>query len=347
MRLRQLANSELHVSEICLGTMTFGQQNTIEEAHQQLDLAFARGVNFIDAAEMYPVPARAETQGRTESYIGQWLRKRARDKVIVATKVAGPGRPIDWLRGGSTAINRQNVRQAVSDSLRRLQTDYIDLYQIHWPDRYVPQFGSTVYDPASERSSTPVAEQLQAIAELVREGKIRYWGLSNETPWGVVDFSRTAQQLGLPRPITIQNAYNLLNRHYDSALAEAGRRENVDLLPYSPLAFGLLSGKYLDGIPAQSRVALFESVGFAGRYRKPNVDEATRAYVGLARDHGLSPAQLALAFVRTRWFVKSTIIGATTLPQLEENLGSLDVQLSDELLAQIDAIHAKYPNPAP
>ncbi|MDB4988175.1 MAG: putative oxidoreductase [Myxococcaceae bacterium] len=347
MRLSQLGNSELRVSELCLGTMTFGQQNTIEEAHQQLDLAFARGVNFIDAAEMYPVPARAETQGRTESYVGEWLKQRARDKVILATKIAGPGRPLDWVRNGSTAINRQNVRQAVTDSLRRLKTDYIDLYQIHWPDRYVPQFGSTVYDPACERSSTPAAEQIQAIAELIREGKIRYWGLSNETAWGVVDFVRTAATLGLPKPVTLQNAYNLLNRHYDSALAEVQRRENVDLIPYSPLAFGLLTGKYLDGIPPKSRVALFESVGFAGRYRKPNVNEATAAYVKLAREHGLSPAQLALAFVRSRWFVKSTIIGATSVEQLEENLASVDVQLSVELLAAVEAIHAKYPNPAP
>jgi aryl-alcohol dehydrogenase-like predicted oxidoreductase len=347
MRVNRLGNSELRVSEICLGTMTFGEQNTIEEAHQQLDVALDRGVNFIDAAEMYPVPGRPETQGRTESYIGEWLSKRPRDKVVVATKIAASGRPITWVRNGGLAVNRQNVRTAVSDSLRRLKTDYIDLYQIHWPDRYVPQFGATVYDPASERTSTPVAEQLSAIAEQIKEGKIRYWGLSNETPWGVLEFTRQAQQLGLPRPVTIQNAYNLINRHYDGALAEVQRREDVDLIPYSPLAFGLLTGKHETGVAAKSRLALFESVGFAARYRKPNVDEATAAYVKLARAHGLTPTQLALAFVRSRWFVKSTIIGATTLAQLEENLATVDVTLSPEVLSEIDAIHAKYPNPAP
>jgi aryl-alcohol dehydrogenase-like predicted oxidoreductase len=345
MRLHQLGDSELRVSEICLGTMTFGQQNTIEEAHEQLDLAFERGVNFLDAAEMYPVPARAETQGRTESYIGEWLAQRTRDKVVVATKIAGPGRPTNWVRGGSLAINRKNVRQAVTDSLRRLKTDYIDLYQIHWPDRYVPQFGSTVYDPASERSSTPAAEQVEAIGELIKEGKIRYWGLSNETAWGLTDFVRTAKQLGQPPPITIQNAYNLINRHYDSALAEAGRRERVDLIPYSPLGFGLLTGKYLDGVPANTRIALFDN--FGARYRKPNVDEAVAAYVKTAKKHGISPTHLALAFVRSRWFVKSTIIGATRRTQLEENLSSLEVELSDEILAELDAVHARYPSPAP
>jgi aryl-alcohol dehydrogenase-like predicted oxidoreductase len=345
MRFHQLGQSELRVSEICLGTMTFGQQNTTQEAHEQLDYAVERGVNFIDAAEMYPVPGRAETQGSTERYIGDWLATRPRDKVVLATKIAGPGRPIDWVRGGSLAINRKNVRTAVTDSLRRLRTDYIDLYQIHWPDRYVPQFGSTVYEPESERTSTPTAEQIEAIGELIKEGKLRYWGLSNETAWGVTEFARTATQIGQPRPITIQNAYNLINRHYDSALAEAGRRENVDLIPYSPLAFGLLTGKYLDGIPDNTRVSLFE--GFANRYRKPNVNEAVAAYTKIARAHGITPAQLALAFVRSRWFVKSTIIGATRLSQLKENLDSLSVELSGGLLAELDAVHARYPSPAP
>jgi len=345
MRTHQLGESELRVSEICLGTMTFGQQNTLEEAREQLDLAFDRGVNFLDVAEMYPVPARAETQGTSERYVGEWLQKRTRDKIIVATKVAGPGRPIDWVRGGAMAVNRKNVRQAVTDSLRRLKTDYIDLYQIHWPDRYVPQFGAVSYDLESERSSTPIAEQVQVFGELVKEGKIRYWGLSNETPWGIAEFSRVATSLGLPKPVSIQNAYNLLNRHYDGHLAEASRREKVDLLAYSPLGFGLLTGKYLDGIPANTRIGLFE--GFGARYRKTNVDEAVAAYVKIARDHGLSPAQLAIAFVRSRWFVKSTIIGATRISQLEENLASLEVTLTPEVLAAIDAVHERYPNPAP
>ena len=345
MTLRQLGDSELRVSEICLGTMTWGQQNTQKEAHEQLDIAFDRGVNFVDVAEMYPVPPRAETQGSTESILGEWLVKRSRDKVVVATKIAASGRPIDWVRGGSLSINRKNVRQAVSDSLRRLRTDYIDLYQIHWPDRYVPQFGATEYRPEEERNSTPIAEQLEALAEVVREGKVRYVGLSNETAWGVTQFSHVAQRLGLPKPVSIQNAYSLINRTFDSALAEATRREGVDLLVYSALGFGFLTGKHIDGPAPNTRVSLFEN--FAFRYRKVNVDEAVRAYAELARAHGLTPTQLALAFVKSRWFVKSTIIGATSRAQLLENLGSFELTLAPAVLAQIEAIHARYPNPAP
>ena len=311
MRYNQLGASELRVSEICLGTMTFGQQNTIKDAHAQLDYALDRGVNFIDTAEMYPVPAQADTQGRTESFIGEWLVKRPRDRIVLATKIAGPGRPITWVRGGSLAVNRANVRTAVDDSLRRLKTEYIDLYQVHWPDRYVPQFGETEYDPARERSSTPTAEQLAAFADVIHQGKVRYVGLSNETAWGISEFSRVARAAGLPGVITVQNAYSLVNRTFDTALAEASRREQVDLLAYSPLAFGLLTGKYLAGPPAGARLSLFE--GFGGRYRKPNVEEAVAAYAAVARDRGLSLTQLALAFVRSRWFVKSTIIGATSL----------------------------------
>ncbi len=276
MRLNPLGDSELRVSEICLGTMTFGQQNTAKDAHEQLDYALDRGVNFIDTAEMYPVPAQAETQGRTEAFVGEWLAKKPRDRVVVATKIAGPGRPISWVRGGSLAVNRANVRCAVDDSLRRLQTDYIDLYQIHWPDRYVPQFGETAYDPAKERTSTPTDEQLAALADVIRQGKVRYVGVSNETAWGVWEFSRIARDAGLPRIITIQNAYSLINRRFDGDLAEASHREGVGLLAYSPLAFGLLTGKYLAGPPAGARLSLFE--GFGGRYRKPNVDEAVAAY---------------------------------------------------------------------
>jgi aryl-alcohol dehydrogenase-like predicted oxidoreductase len=294
---------------------------------------------------MYPVPAQAETQGRTESFIGEWLVKKPRDRVILATKIAGPGRPISWVRGGSLSVNRANVRTAVEDSLRRLKTDYIDLYQIHWPDRYVPQFGETVYDPTRERSSTPTAEQLAALADVVQQGKVRYVGVSNETAWGLSEFSRVAREGGLPHIITVQNAYSLVNRRFDAELAEASRRENVALLAYSPLAFGLLTGKYLEGPPRGARLSLFE--GFGGRYRKPNVDEAVAAYAKVAREHGLSLAQLALAFVRSRWFVKSTIIGATTLAQLEENVGSVAVRLDDATLAAIEAVHTRFPSPAP
>lgn len=345
MKYNRLGDSELRVSEICLGTMTFGEQNTARDAEQQLDTALSRGVNFIDAAEMYPVPARGETQGRTESIIGDWLSRKNRDSVIVATKIAGQGRPITWLRNGSLAVNRKNVREAAEASLRRLKTDYIDLYQIHWPDRYVPMFGQTAYDIEAERTATPIAEQLAAFAELVREGKVRYVGLSNETAWGVAEFSRVAAANGLPKVVSIQNAYNLLNRTFDSALAESSRRENVGLLAYSPLAFGLLSGKHRQGPAAGSRLALFEA--FGQRYRGVNVDAATREYAALAEELGLLPAQLALAFVRSRWFVSSTIIGATTEQQLDQNLGSLAVTLDAATLARIDAIHARYPNPAP
>lgn len=345
MRFHQLGQSELRVSELCLGTMTFGQQNSLAEAHEQLDYALDHGINFIDAAEMYPVPTRAETQGQTERFIGEWLPKRPREKVIVATKIAGPGRPIEWVRGGSLAINRKNVAQAVNDSLRRLATDYIDLYQFHWPDRYVPQFGESEYDLARERTSTPIEEQLEAVAEVIRAGKVRYWGLSNETPWGITTFSQTARRLGLPAPVSVQNPYNLINRVFDGPHAEAARREQVDLLAYSPLAFGLLTGKHARGLSAGSRLALFEN--FGARYRKPNVAEAVAAYGELAGRHGLTPTQLALAFVRERWFVKSTILGATSRAQLAENVATLSVKLSPELLAELDRVHARYPSPAP
>jgi aryl-alcohol dehydrogenase-like predicted oxidoreductase len=340
LRFNTLGDSALRVSELCLGTMTFGQQNTQDQAHAQLDRAFDFGINFIDAAEMYPVPPRAETQGRTEEFLGAWLAKRTRSAVIVATKAAGPRRPIDWVRGGNLAYTRENVQRAVEDNLRRLKTDYIDLYQFHWPDRYVPQFGDVAYEPEREVPSTSTVEQLEAIAHVIKQGKVRHWGVSNETAWGVTEFSRVAERIGAPKPISIQNAYSLLNRHYDST-----RHERIGLLAYSALAFGLLSGKHESGLAPGSRFALFD--GFGARYRKPNVDEAVSAYVALAREHGLRPAQLALAFVRSRWFVTSTILGATTLDQLEENLGSSAVTLSPELLAKIDAIHARYPNPAP
>ncbi|MBW4580326.1 MAG: NADP(H)-dependent aldo-keto reductase [Tildeniella nuda ZEHNDER 1965/U140] len=345
MKYNPLGTSDLHVSEICLGTMTYGQQNTITEAHQQLDYAIAEGVNFIDAAEMYPVPVQENTQGLTETYIGAWLTRQQRNKLIVATKIAGPGRNFHWLRGGKQAIDRKNIEQAVNDSLRRLQTDYIDLYQIHWTDRSAPQFGETIFDPSKERETVSIAEQLTIFGDLIQAGKIRALGLSNETPWGVSAFSHAASQLGLPKVVSIQNAYSLINRVFDSALAEASYREKVGLLAYSPLAFGLLSGKYVNDTPDKTRLTLFE--GFGGRYRKPNVEAAVVAYVEIARAHNIKPAVLALAFVRSRWFVTSTIIGATTLEQLRENLDSTQVNLDETILAEIEAINARYPNPAP
>jgi len=346
MKYNQLADSDLKVSEICLGTMTYGHQNTLEEAHQQLDYAIAQGINFIDTAEMYPVPPRGETQGKTEAFIGEWLKKQSRDQLIVATKIAGPGRERGWLRGGNLKIDRDNVNEAINTSLQRLQTDYIDLYQIHWPDRYVPTFGKTEFEPDSIRETVPIAEQLAVFAELIKSGKIRYLGLSNETPWGVSEFIRIAQQLGLPKVVSIQNAYSLLNRVYDSHLAEVTYYTKVGLLAYSPLGFGFLTGKYVGGQrPEKSRIVTFPN--FGQRYTKANVQEAVTAYVELAKKYNLSPTELALAFVRSRWFVSSTIIGATTLEQLKENIDSTNVTLTPEIIAELDEIHSRYRNPAP
>ena len=323
--------------------MTYGEQNTPEEAARQLDYALAQGVNFIDTAEMYPVPPQGETQGRTEDYVGRWLKGQSRDKIIIATKVTGPSRGFGWIRGGPR-VTRQHIEQAIDASLARLQTDYVDLYQIHWPDRNVPMFGQSVYDPQNERESTPIAEQLAVFSDLIKAGKIRHLGLSNETSWGVCEFTRAAQQTGLAGVVSIQNAYNLINRIFEYGLAETCHREQVGLLAYSPLGFGVLSGKYLQPA-AKGRLTLYP--GFGQRYAKTNVTEAATAYAVLARNIGMTPATLALAFVRSRWFVTSTIIGATTPAQLEENINSARVELPPEVLAEIDAIHQRYPNPAP
>ena len=344
MELRQLGESDLRVSALCLGTMTFGEQNTEAEAHTQLDMAVAHGVNFIDAAEMYPVPPRAETQGRTESHIGTWLKRQKRDALIVATKIAGPSRGFAWIRNGPR-VDRRNLEAAIDGSLKRLQTDYVDLYQIHWPDRYVPMFGATGYDVAQEHDTVPIEEQLLALADLVKSGKVRHIGLSNETPWGISEFARCAEKLGLPRIITVQNAYNLMNRSFENGLAEVCRHLGVSLLAYSPLAFGWLTGKYLADPNAKGRITLFAN--FGQRYAKPNVPAAGREYVRIAEEAGLTPATLALAFARSRWFTSSVIIGATNLEQLKENLDSAGVALSAEVLEKIEKVHRLYPNPAP
>lgn len=340
-----LGQSTLRISRICLGTMTFGQQNSEAEGHAQLDRALAAGINFIDTAEMYAVPPTAESYGQTETIIGTWLRRQARDRLIVATKASGPGRALEWIRGGPTGFDAANLTAALEGSLRRLQTDYVDLYQLHWPARNQPMFGQWQYDPGKERGGTDLRETLEALARLVEQGKVRHVGVSNEHPWGVMQFTRLAEQYGLPRIVSIQNAYNLLNRTYDTALAEVCHRESVGLLAYSPLAFGFLSGKYLDNPAAPGRVTQF--AGFAQRYSKPNVTPALREYVALARAHGLTPTQLALAWCYRRWCVASTIIGATTMAQLEEDLGAWAIALSPEVQAAVDAIHLRYTNPAP
>jgi aryl-alcohol dehydrogenase-like predicted oxidoreductase len=348
MRYNRLGESDLSVSEICLGTMTWGEQNSEAEAHEQLDFAVSRGVNFIDAAEMYPVPPKGETQGRTEAYLGSWLKKNGgqRDKLIVASKITAPGRGFGWVRGGPTGIDRKSIEDALNGSLRRLQTDYIDLYQIHWPDRYLPLFGQLFYDPKLERSTVPIEEQLDAVAGFVKAGKIRYLGLSNETCWGTLEFIRQSRDKSLPRIASIQNAYNLLNRTFETAgLSEVTRRENLPLLAYSPLGFGHLTGKYLNGAkPEGARLTKFPP--FGQRYDKPNVMAATGEYVKLAKELGVSPATLAIAFVRSKWFTGSTIVGATSVNQLAENIEALGMPFDDQVSAAIDAIHLLYPNPS-
>ncbi len=343
MQTRPLGRTGLEVSRLCLGTMTFGEQNTEAEAHEQLDRAVAFGVNFIDTAEMYPVPPRAETQGRTEAYVGSWLKARgARDDVIIATKVAGPG--LDHLRGGSR-LTRAQIHQAIDDSLARLQTDYVDLYQLHWPDRRANFFGRLGYEHDEEEDAVALEESLSALQELVQAGKVRAVGLSNETPWGVMHALRLAERQGLPRVASVQNPYSLLNRSFEVGLAEIAHREDVGLLAYSPLAFGKLSGKYLDGArPEGARLTLFERFQ---RYNTPQAEEATRAYVEIAREHGLDPAQMALAYVNSRSFLTSNIIGATSMAQLESDLESESVRLDDEVLAAIEAVHQRLPNPSP
>ncbi len=346
MRLRRLGDTPIMVSGLCLGTMTFGEQNSEAEAHAQLDLAVAAGINFIDTAEIYPVPPGAETQGLTEQAIGTWIKARGgRDKLVLASKVAGPGAWVGYLRGGGNRLDRANIAAALDASLARLQTDYLDLYQVHWPDRETNYFGKLGYEPADDDHSVPLLETLEALAEQVQAGKVRHIGLSNETPWGLMTCLRLAERHGLPRPVTIQNPYNLLNRSFEIGLAEVALREQCGLLAYSPLGFGVLSGKYRNGVrPPGARLTLFQRFS---RYSNPEAERATGAYVTLARRHGLDPAQMALAWVNSRPFVTSTILGATTLDQLASNLASLELCLSEEVMAEIEAIHRGQPNPAP
>jgi len=342
---RPLGRSNLIVPDVCLGTMTFGEQTGEADAHSQLDFALASGVNFFDTAEMYAVPPRAETCGVSESIVGSWLRRQQRDRIIVATKVAGPSRNLGWIRNGPPALDRANIRAAIDGSLQRLQTDYIDLYQLHWPERNQPMFGQWQFDPAQERECTPIRAQLEALAELVEEGKVRTIGLSNEHPWGVMQFVRLSDELGLPRILCTQNAYSLVNRTFETALAEVCHREQVGLLAYSALAFGHLTGKYLADPAAPGRLTQWPA--FGQRYGKPNVIPAVTAYAALAKKHDLTLAQLALGFTRSRWFVSSTIIGASSLAQLQETLPATRTPMSAELLSEIDAIHLRYTNPAP
>ena len=351
MKSVQLGHSDLHVSPICLGTMTFGEQVDQASAHTIMHRAVARGVNFFDTAEMYAVPAKAETFGATETIIGQWFAANpgVRDKIILATKVAGPSRGMPWVRAGN-GMTAADILASCEGSLRRLQTDVIDLYQIHWPERHVPAFGMVYYDPSKERSVTSLHEQLDALAQLVKAGKVRHVGLSNETPYGVHEFVRLAEQHGLPRVVTVQNPYCLVNRTVENGLDETMHRLGVSLLAYSPLAFGLLTGKYdATGIDApdapQGRMAKYDSMK-KQRWGRPEALAAARRYNALAREHGLTPVQLALAFCYTKWQVASTIIGVTSLAQLDECLDAWDTTLTPELLAAIDAIRWELRDPA-
>ena len=343
MKLNKLPQTDLTVSQVCLGTMTWGEQNSESDAHAQLDFSVSQGINFIDTAEMYPVPPNGQTQGRTETYLGTWLKKQNRDALIIATKVAGPGRR-DWIRGGRTDLTREVIAEACDTSLARLQTDYIDLYQIHWPQRNVPNFGAREFAPSKEKDGPPIREQVEGMAALIKAGKIRHYGLSNESAWGVCEFQRIAKELGVPGPVTLQNSYSLVSRNVDNDLAETLFRENMSLLAYSPLAAGILSGKYIgDAKPANARFTLFDSLGV--RFRPLQVAEAVALYAALAKRRGMTLVQLALGYVASRWFLGSSIIGATTLDQLKEDISAAQFELDFEAMEEIRTIQAQYPNP--
>ena len=346
MHYHRIPHSTLEVSQLGLGTMTFGEQNSEADAHAQLDLAIRSGINFIDTAEMYPVPPRPETQGLTEQYIGSWLKQRgSRDKIILASKVSGPSRGNDASIRPNMALDRKNIREALDASLKRLNTDYLDLYQLHWPQRQTNYFGKLGYQYSETTAQVTLLETLEALTEQVRAGKIRYIGVSNETAWGVMRYLQLAEKHELPRIISIQNPYSLLNRSFEVGLAEISQHEGVELLAYSSLAFGTLSGKYLNGAqPAGARNTLFSRFT---RYSGEQSQQAIAEYVALAHQHQIDPSQMALAYVRQQPFVASTLLGATTLEQLQTNIDSFNLTLNAEILEGIEAIHRRYTYPAP
>ena len=345
MKYSLLPQTSIKVSKICLGTMTFGQQNTENEAHEQLNYAVGQGINFIDTAEMYSIPGRKETQGSTERYIGTWLKDQQRDQLVVATKVTGPMAYFNYIRN-DLGFSKKVLQEAVEASLKRLQTDYIDLYQLHWPERNVNFFGVRNYvHNKDERWSDNFAEVVESLNELVDQGKIRHYGVSNETPWGLMRHLSESDRKGMTRCKTVQNPYSLLNRTYEMGLSEIGMREEVGLLAYSPLAFGVLSGKYLNGqLPENSRLKLFPAYS---RYSNEQALKLTSLYADLAKQNNMSLAQMSLAFVNQRDFVTANIIGATTMDQLKENIGSIHLDLSDDLMKEINRIQEIQPNPAP
>ena len=349
MQFKPLADTGILLPEICLGTMTFGEQNTQEEAFKQLDYALDQGLHFWDTAEMYPVPPKPETQGATERIIGNWIASRGgRDKLFLASKIAGPSQGGSHIRDGQTRFGADEISAAIDQSLSRLQTDYIDLYQLHWPQRPTNFFGKLGYgnaEAAEDRAVTDLEETLTALQYEIKNGRIRYIGLSNETPWGTMKFLHLAEKLGLSKFVSVQNPYNLLNRTYEIGMSEIAKYEGVGLLAYSPLAFGYLTGKFRNGArPAKARVTLFSRFS---RYSNPESEWAVEQYAQLAEQHGLTLTQLALAFIKQQFFVTSTIIGATNLDQLKENIQAFEVNLSEEVLKGIEAIHRQQPNPAP
>lgn len=343
MKYTTLPFTNIKVSKICLGTMTFGEQNTKAEGHEQMDYALDQGVNFFDTAELYSVPAKAETYGATERILGTWFKKTGnRDKVILASKIAGPGPYTAHIR--DTGFSKEAIAEAIENSLKRLQTDYIDLYQLHWPTRSVNVFGLRSYPHENFRKQEDqFVSVLETLEDFKKQGKIRQVGLSNETPWGIMKYMRASEDKNLPRMITLQNSYSLLHRSFETSLSEVCLQENIGLLVYSPLAFGVLSGKYLNGIPSDSRVALYPNYN---RYSSPESEVAVREYFKIAQKHGLTLAELSLAFVNQLPFVTSNIIGASKRSQLKENISSINIDLSAEIIAEINEVHSRIPNPA-
>lgn len=343
MKYTTLPNTQIKISTVCLGTMTFGVQNSEKEAHEQLDYAVAEGINFIDTAEMYPIASNENTFGDTERFIGTWLKHQNREDLVVATKIAGPNRGMAYIRQ-PLDFSKKSIHEAVHLSLKNLQTDYIDLYQMHWPERVMNMFGKRGLDAIDPHWQDNIFELLQTFEGLIKEGKIKHIGVSNENPWGVMRYLMESEKHGLPRIVSIQNPYSLLNRLYEVGLSEIGMRENVGLLAYSPLGFGFLSGKHLEGLLPDSRLGKFKQFS---RYTNENCFKATKAYQKIAQEAGLSLAQMAIAFVKQQSFVTSTIIGATTLEQLKENIQAEKIVLSSETLAAIHQVHQEIPNPAP
>jgi aryl-alcohol dehydrogenase-like predicted oxidoreductase len=345
MNYRKLGNTDIDVSTICLGTMTWGEQNTQEEAFEQMDYALDQGVNFWDTAEIYAIPPKKNTYGKTEEFIGNWFEKtKKREKVVLASKVAGPG--LSWIRNGKSQYNKKNLHEAVNSSLARLKTDYIDLYQLHWPERKTNYFGKLGYEHKDDNDWNKFEDILVVLDELIKDGKIRYIGISNETAWGLTKFLEISKLKDLPKMMSVQNPYNLLNRSYEVGLAEISIREKSGLLAYSPLAFGFLSGKYRNGkLPEKSRMKLFGDL--FPRYKTPNGASAIEKYYEISKKNGLDFSQMSLKFCEIQPFVTSVIIGATTMEQLKTNIESVNLELSNEIIKEINEVQTKYPNPCP